>query len=374
MKRMIKFLILTVVFVMLVSCGSQRTIKIGFMGTVTGSSNDLSLTGLHGASLAVQEINEAGGINGRLLELVVKDTLNDKTIAKRVVDEFIREGIEVVIGEFTSSLMQTALEHDRNEKILFLSPTASSGIFTGIDDNMIRFIGETEKQGILLAGQAEKNNDMNFIIIKDSVNRTFVDTTSDAFKDSFEFVGGTVLFETVADYASILRSKDFIKNIMITYPQADGVLFLLDAVNTTLFLQTLDELNWNPGIYTSFWVNSGDFFKLGYQYIEGIHTIGFEEIGDFANELNKFEDSYYQHFGAEPSFSSYFAYDAVIALKNALEESGSLRKKSIKEAIIERGDYSGMAGQFRIDEFGDCSRDYKSLVIRNGHTVLFNIH
>ncbi|MDX1359158.1 MAG: ABC transporter substrate-binding protein, partial [Clostridia bacterium] len=118
MKTTFKIIILTLCLAFLVSCIGREPIKIGFMGTVSGSSNDLGLNALHGLDIAVQKINDGGGINGRPIEVVVKDTMNDKTLAKRVVDEFIEEDIDIVIGEFTSSMMETVLEYDTRQKIL----------------------------------------------------------------------------------------------------------------------------------------------------------------------------------------------------------------------------------------------------------------
>ena len=65
---------------------------------MSGINSDLSVSGRRGVEIATDELNEAGGLGGRKIELVVKDDMFDSTTALNVDKEFIRENIPVVIG------------------------------------------------------------------------------------------------------------------------------------------------------------------------------------------------------------------------------------------------------------------------------------
>jgi ABC-type branched-subunit amino acid transport system substrate-binding protein len=59
---------------LLIACGPQEPIRIGFIGELTGNSADLGEAGRNGAMLAIEQANQGGGINGRPIELLARDT------------------------------------------------------------------------------------------------------------------------------------------------------------------------------------------------------------------------------------------------------------------------------------------------------------
>ena len=78
------------------------TIKIGAPFNVTGGLSSLDAPALNGAKLKLKEINDAGGINGKQLELVIYDTKTDPTVIASVASQLISEKVPVAIG-FTDS-------------------------------------------------------------------------------------------------------------------------------------------------------------------------------------------------------------------------------------------------------------------------------
>jgi len=159
---------------LLFGCNYQlEPIKIGVVGTMSGIDSDLSVSGRRGVELAVEEFNNSGGLNGRKVEIVVKDDKNDVNQALRVDNEFIDKNIPVVIGHYTSGMMVESMDYLRTRDILFLSPTISADSLSGIDDNFIRFIATTKEQAVVLTNLANKNNHKKFAIIYDLSNKGF---------------------------------------------------------------------------------------------------------------------------------------------------------------------------------------------------------
>ena len=151
---------------MLSSCSKNKDpIKIGVLGTMSDINSDLSVSGRRGIELATYEFNQAGGLNGRKIELVVKDDKNDVNVALNMEREFIEENIPVVIGPYTSGMIVNSMDYLKDKEILFLGPTISADSMAGIDDNFIRFIATTNEQAVALTDMAKKNNNKNFAII-----------------------------------------------------------------------------------------------------------------------------------------------------------------------------------------------------------------
>ncbi|MFO7717430.1 MAG: ABC transporter substrate-binding protein, partial [Desulfohalobium sp.] len=84
------------------ACG-QDPIRIGFAVPLTGVYSDLGVHGRNGATLAVEEINDRGGIHGRSLRLLPRDDGNSAAQAKAVDRELIDQGVVAIIGHMTSS-------------------------------------------------------------------------------------------------------------------------------------------------------------------------------------------------------------------------------------------------------------------------------
>jgi len=358
----------------LASCRSDGRIKIGFMGTLSGPNNDLAVNGFRGIEIAVQEINKGGGINGRLLELVVKDTLNDKEVTKGIVDEFIREKVNFVIGDYTSTLTETAVNQDSEDKILFLSPTASADTLVGLDDNLIRFCGISSKQAEIILKQAQKNGDRNFVVIKAADNAAYVDPLNKRFNEIIGDSESKVLEVITVSTVEIAHAGTISRNIIETYPECDAILYLIDALNTIIFIQALRELNNDITIYTSFWANTRDLYKLGGTSIEGIHTLGFNQ-GILNSEKGKeFKDRYVELFGYEPGFEAYFSHDALMSLLEALSAVKQPTVERVKAEILKKGGLNSLHGYVIMDKYGDSYRSYKSLFIKDGQPVGFEIN
>src|SRR6056297_2409881 len=83
---------------LLLGCNESDPIKIGFAGQLTGVYSDLGVQGRNGVQLAVEKLNESGGIDGRMLELMVK---NDKNSVKGAIEadtQLIQNGVLAIIG------------------------------------------------------------------------------------------------------------------------------------------------------------------------------------------------------------------------------------------------------------------------------------
>ena len=126
MKK-IAFLIIIIILALVLFITFQRKpIKIGFSGSLSGLNSPMGIAVKDGVVLALEKMNEQGGIKGRKLELLIKDDKNDPETVLKVDTELINEGVCAIIGHITSAMTQAAIPLINNKQMLLLSPTASS--------------------------------------------------------------------------------------------------------------------------------------------------------------------------------------------------------------------------------------------------------
>ena len=93
MKKIILVLITLTLLTLITACKKETTIKIGFANDLTSVASELGVSSMYGALLAIDDINSSGGINGRKVELIIKDDAGDPLTAVEVDNELIDEGV-----------------------------------------------------------------------------------------------------------------------------------------------------------------------------------------------------------------------------------------------------------------------------------------
>lgn len=359
------FIIALSTLVFLSGCSSRNEpIKIGVVGTMSGMNSDLSVSGRRGIELAVSELNKAGGLNGRNLEIIVKDDQNDPNIARTVDQEFISEKIPFVIGHYTSGMMVSSLNYFKDKELLFLSPTVSADSLSGIDDNFIRLIATTKEQAVVLTDMAYKNNNQKFAVISNSSNQGFNDALYDNFKELLHKHHGEVVWTQTYSSNRELDYTMLAKKLIES--EADALLIIADSVDNAEITQQIRKYGCKVQIYSPLWSNTPDLIKKGGTAIEGMLVVGAIDQNNRTQDFMTFKEKYLEKYGDTPSFSSVYSYEATKVLFKAMKMGPDLRYSTIKNNIIKLKDFQGLEGYFQIDQFGDNVRRYMIFRVING--------
>ena len=129
MKALKTFLIIAILSMILGAC-EKEPVKIGFSANLTGTGSELATAALYGVTMAKDEINKAGGIEGRHIELIIRDDNNDADSALQADLELAEEGAVVIIGHMVSSLGRLSVPHTNEVQMPMISPTMSSTVFS----------------------------------------------------------------------------------------------------------------------------------------------------------------------------------------------------------------------------------------------------
>ena len=350
------------------SCGSKEPIHVGFVANLTGPNAALGVDGRDGALLAVEQINSQGGVNGRPIELVIRDDLGTSDGAIIADRELIEnEKVPVIIGHMTSGTMVAAWPEFKDSGVIFLSPTVSTPQLSGLDDNFFRLIPVNSTFSTQLAEYASKNLGLKRVVIfYDTDNAAFTDTFREAFSQKFISNGGTILFNY--DFSS-LSDPDF-KAILadIKGQDPDGICIIASAVDTALIAQQAQLEGLNVQFLTSNWALTDDLIENGGHAVDGIVTVVAHNETNQTPEYLDFSNRFQQRFGRSPTFAAGYGYEAVLVLANAFQMTDG-EKDGLADALLQTRNLPGVNGNISFDEYGDVLRTLYLIAVRDGKFV-----
>ena len=140
-----------------VACGGEKTpeaqkIEIGFFGALTGPQATFAISGRNGARLAIDQLNAAGGVLGKKLDLLVEDDHNDPSEAASAVSKLItRDHVVALIGEQASSRSLAAAPIAQNYQVPMVSPSSTNVEVTKKGDYIFRVCFIDSYQGKAVA-------------------------------------------------------------------------------------------------------------------------------------------------------------------------------------------------------------------------------
>jgi branched-chain amino acid transport system substrate-binding protein len=361
--RILVYIISGFVLVALASCQKTGPIRIGFLAGLTGRVADLGVSGRNGVQLAVEQCNAAGGINGRKVELVVKDDEQNPETAKRVVGELIGQNIEVIIGPMTSSVALAIVPQINASKSILISPTVSTDALSGIDDNFLRVIGPTTGFASTTAHyQYEKLGIRSVAFMCDYGNKSYTESWLNDFRTVFTALGGKIIL-----VKSFTSGKDavflpLVKELLSA--KADSVQIIGNAVDSALICQQVRMLDPCKRIAMSEWASTERFIELAGTAAEGVVVSQFLDRNDSSQRYRDFLAAYRARFNQDPGFAGLAGYDAALVTLEAYAHRKA--GESIKGVIINKKSFQGVQQTLNIDRFGDADRKTFVTAIRGG--------
>ncbi|WML37448.1 ABC transporter substrate-binding protein [Clostridium sp. OS1-26] len=363
-KRICLAIISIIILVSSLTGCSNKSIKIGYAGGLTGRNSELGVNGMYGATLAVEEINESGGINGRKLELVSKDDKNDKNTALQVDKDLVKEGCTAIIGHMTSSMSELTVPYINESKILMISPTIAVDGLSNKDDYFIRMIPENKQQADSIAKTMINKNISKVAILYEEDNRAFTESWKNDFEAMYEKLNGRVSYAAQFSINKQDQFSYFIREIVSS--GAQGILILGSADEVALWCQKIKKEDVKLQIFIPTWAMTNDLLEQGGQTVEGAYGVNFVDYNSNSEDYLRFKKRYVDKFGSQPTFSSIFSYEAIKVLADAIKNSPNLKSDTLKSGIIKKSRYKGIQGEIYINAYGDAERTNYIYHIING--------
>ena len=361
------FLWLLLLCLSLSAC-SDNPIRLGFSGTLKGKYSDLGVQGRNGALLAVEDINEAGGIDGRRIELIVRDDQNTPEGAVKADKELVAEGVSVIIGHMTSSQSMAAVRDMADSKVVYISPTTSTPLMQGIKDNFFRVIPTlTDLSKGLAEYSVDELDKRRLAVVWDNSNPAFTAPYKDVFIEKFVAKGGEFVGEvSVGKHEGSIDWQKVVDELKLMNP--DAVIMVTSARDLAGFAQfcTLNKTNWT--ILSSMWGYTKELIQTGGKSVEGIIFVVHFAEDDPEKLYVDFKDRFINRFGWAPNFAAVFGYQSVLVFAEAVKRNGG-SSKDLGAVIPGIGFDESLVGPFEIDAFGDVKHPGHIVTVKNGHFV-----
>jgi branched-chain amino acid transport system substrate-binding protein len=342
----------------------NEPITIGAVLPLSGEAAHWGIPPWHAAELAIDEINAAGGIGGRIFKLAVED---DRCRPAEGVAAFNRimaaAAPPVVLGAVCSGVTLAMAPLAVQSKTVLISPASTSPKITNAGDFTFRVIPSAGLRGKLFAEYLYNERGLRNVAAL-YINNEGGLGGRDAFKARFTQLGGAV----VADEAYAQGATDIRAQLLrIKGSNADGVMVGSYPPDTVLVLQQARELRLHqPLFFQTEAVESPDVLREAGEAANGaVYILAAPATGD---ARKKFAAAYVAKFGHEPELFAAEAYDIVQLVAGAIAagKDGPVSGVSIRDALRRTRGYAGTSGMITFDEHGDVIKPFAIRTIELG--------
>ncbi|MGN0292163.1 MAG: ABC transporter substrate-binding protein [Lachnospiraceae bacterium] len=381
MKKAVSMLLVLAMAVgCLAGCGSKEAAKdadkfyIGGIGPTTGDAAIYGNAVKNGAQIAIDEINEDGGINGKQIEYNFQDDQSDAEKSVNAYNTLKDWGMQILMGTVTTTPCVAVADKTAQDNMFQITPSASStDVIAG--DNVFQVCFTDPNQGTKSAQYIGENK----LATKVAVIYNSSDVYSSGIEAKFVEEAKNQRLEVVAEEAFTADSKtDFSTQLKKAQDAGAELVFLpIYYTEASIILTQADQMGFAPKFF-------GCDGLDGLLAVENFDTKLAEGVmlltpfaADAEDEATKsFVKKYKDEYGETPNQFAADAYDAIYAIKAAVEKAeatpdmsvsdmGDALKAAMPEITIDGLTGDGMTWL----ETGEVNKDPKAVVIQNGAYV-----
>ncbi|MBR3017805.1 MAG: ABC transporter substrate-binding protein [Clostridia bacterium] len=373
MKKLVAVMMALVMLLSVASALAEDviTLKVAHIGPTTGAAALYGLATLHGAEVAVEEVNAAGG--KYKIELINED---DEHNVEKVINAYnaaLEAGAQMILGTTTSKPCEAASALAFEERVFMLTPSASSTAVIEDKDNMFQICFTDPNQGKASAQYiAEHKLGSKIAVIYNNA-----DVYSTGIRDTFVATAAELGLEIVSETTFTDETTDFTVQVADAQNAGAEIVFLpIYYTPASLILKTAADKEYKP---IFFGVDGMD----GILSVEGFDTSlaeGVMLLTPFVatstdEKVVNFVQKYQAAYNEIPIQFAADAYDGIYILIAAAEKAGITSEMTAEEACdlliaaIQEITVDGITGSMTWDESGAVTKTPMAATIVNGEYV-----
>jgi branched-chain amino acid transport system substrate-binding protein len=349
----ISLLVVLLLSGMVMYAQDDEPIKIGLGFDLTGAESSLDLPASNGALLAIEQINADGGVLGRQIEPVLRDSRYEMDITAQIARQFVEEdNVAAVVGFTDSDSVLAAGPVVQEAGIPFITAGATSPLLPEqVGDLFFMACFGDNVQAAAAAEYAFENfGDTAYLLTDEGVEYTTL--LAAYFKARFEELGGTIVLEDA--YAD--DATDFSTQITkIRALEEQPAFYFISAMpyNVGPVVKQLREAGLDGPVVGGDGYDTPDLVSVAGDAANNVffttHALMDDEIGTEA--IQEFIAAYDEAYGHPPenAFAA-LGYDAMLLLADAIERAGSTDAADIQAALLETEDFPGITGAITFSE------------------------
>ena len=344
---------------------ASDAIKVGEFASLTGKEATFGQSSHEGTLLAIEEINAAGGVLGKKLELITEDTQSKAGEPATVVNKLIsRDGCIAILGEVASSRSLEAAPICQQNKIPMISPSSTNPKVTESGDFIFRVCFIDPFQGTVMANFATKTLKAKKVAVFTDVKSDYSKGLAKFFKEQIVANGGQIVTEL--DYNG--GDKDFKGQLTaIKSASPDGVFVPGYYTDVALICIQAKQLGLNVPFFGGDGWESEKLVEIGKDAVEKNYfsTHYHPDVG--SEKSRKFVENYKKRYnGKTPDALAACGYDSALVLDDAIKRAGSTDGQKVRDALAATKDIEAVTGKITINDKRDAVKSAVILQVENG--------
>ncbi|HHU36892.1 MAG TPA: ABC transporter substrate-binding protein [Treponema sp.] len=311
------------------SKADTNTIKIGGIYPLSGPVAVYGVEAKNGVAIAVEEINAAGGVNGKMIELIAED---DEGNPEKSVNAYkkltAKDNVKMIIGSLTSGCTQAITSLAQSQNVIVVAPAATMESITDAGDYIFRVCFIDPFQGTVGAKFAAENLGKKKAAVLYDVGNDYSVGLYENFKKGFVGAGGNL----VAEESYNTGDKDFNAQLTKIKNANPDVIYLPDYYSTVaLIAKQLRAQGINvPIIGADGW--GGITENAGKEVLNGFYSDHYA-ADSTDSKVIEFVSKYKDTFNSTPTAFAALGYDAMYVIKDAIVASKSTDVAKIRDAL-----------------------------------------
>lgn len=354
----------------LAGCGkpggaSHDTIAIGEFASLTGKEATFGQSSHKGTLLAVEEINAAGGLLGKKVELIHEDNRSlpgeSATIVKKLIT---RDHVVAVLGEVASGRSLEAAPVCQENKIPMISPSSTNPEVTKRGDYIFRVCFIDPFQGTVMAKFAKGRLKAQKVAVLSDVAAPYSIGLAQYFKERFTADGGQIVSEQRFNSGD----KDFKAQLTsIKAANPDAVFVPCYYTEAGLIVSQARQLGITVPLFGGDGWEAPQLIEIGKEAMEGCYYSTHYSPEDQSPAVQEFVKKFKaKNNGEVPDAMAALGYDSAMVLADAIKRAGTTESAKLRDAIAATKDFVGVTGKTSLDADRNATKPAVILEIKDG--------
>ena len=376
LKRALSLMLAAVLILGLAACGADEsekedTIKIGVPAYLNGDMKDYGDYVIASLELAVEEFNEAGGLDGKLVELIYEDQGSDQQSYINTIMKILNyDDLTAVIGNAVSAHTLAVQDMISEYKIPYMTCGSSVDIANSGNEYIWQPRMTDDLSGAMLAKTAYEE----YNVKKPAVlyqNDSYGQGYCDAVLGYFEEQGVEPAIVIAVDSQETNFSPFFTQ---IVNSGCDGLVAIGNVGNASLILQAAYNVDFQyPKLMSGAMCSAEVFALAGNEASEGWISIAEWSNSAPRDAAKEYVEAYVEKAGREPNVLAVYAYDAICLVLEALKIAGTDDPAAVNEALGKIQGFEGAMSVMTARDNHNFSDSMYAVTIQNGEAVVSGV-
>ncbi|MBI3397677.1 MAG: ABC transporter substrate-binding protein [Deltaproteobacteria bacterium] len=370
------FAFLTAHFSFLISYSlaeQSQKLKIGVVGPETGDDAETGLMTLAGIELAAKDINGAGGVDGKKIEVIHYDNKSNPQLTQAVVQKMVQEKVVAIIASPTGWSTFGPVWIANAAKVIFMSAGSKrhigrSGPFI-FRNSLSDDIGTEET----IQYAVDKLKYKNFAVITSMRDDETSLQIGGLFRGAIIKKGAKIVSEThLFMGATIEEAISQLKKD--TKEPIDAVIFAGDDAAAVDVLQEMRKQGIKAPLIGGDILFTDEFLKRGNELTVGTIIYAGFFPADKSRIVSMFVSEYKKKTGKRPGIYPAVAYDSLMLIVNAIRQAKSTEPVKLRDTLAKTKDFMGVTGKITMDANGEAIKQpYILQAVKKGGKVEFEL-